>query len=337
MTRQTIRFVGLPVISALATILVAATFELKENWVRLRALPREERQRLVENLRKFDLVYTREQQQGLRDLDKRINELDPARQAQFLTTLRRYHNWLNQLPESKQDGLNQAPAGERMKLVKKLLVDYPVPKAATKEFLRLIDVGEDSPFELAAIYRIWQKLKPDERRRVEQIAVAQRRREELFRLGESQDLPREVKPEGYDDEKSVAQLEASKKSRPVLLLEKLEKKQEARRAEILRRQAINYHFLAKEHRPKTVTSDHLAEFLATFPPWLKASFDHYPPDEARRRLTVVYRLVFPPGSEIKAVARPVAPAAPTRTSPVFPRGAPSPGGKAVSDGGKSTF
>ena len=63
-----------------------------------------------------------------------------------------------------------APAGERMTLVKKLLADYPVPKAATKEFLRFIDVGEDSPFELAAIYKIWQKLKPEERRRVEKIA-----------------------------------------------------------------------------------------------------------------------------------------------------------------------
>jgi hypothetical protein len=131
--RHTIRFVGLPVISALATILVAATVDPEGNWVRLRSMPREERQRLIENLRKFDLIYTREQQQDLRDLDRRINDLDPARQAQYLTALRRYHNWLNLLPETKQDGLKDKPAGERMSLVKKLVADHPVPTALDRK------------------------------------------------------------------------------------------------------------------------------------------------------------------------------------------------------------
>ena len=58
---------------------------------------REQRQRLVENLQKFDLVYSADQQRALRDLDRRINELEPARQAQYLAALRRYHNWLDEL------------------------------------------------------------------------------------------------------------------------------------------------------------------------------------------------------------------------------------------------
>ena len=58
------RIWGLAAISALATILVAAAVDPGRNWVRLRALPGEQRQKLVETLKKFDLLYTSEQQQG---------------------------------------------------------------------------------------------------------------------------------------------------------------------------------------------------------------------------------------------------------------------------------
>jgi hypothetical protein len=338
MKRYTSRFLGSPLVSGLATVLVAATVDPAANWVRLRTLPRSERERLVENLRRFDLVLTREQQQALRELDRRINELEPALQMQYLVVLRRYHNWLNQLPEIKQDGLSGKPADERMALVKKLLQEYPVPKAHTKEFLKIVDIGDNSPFELAAIYQIWQKLNPEDRRQVEQVPVSQRRRDAIFRLGVKHNLPREVMPEGFDEEKWSSELESFvKKTRPVLLFEELKKKQESRRAEIVRRQAINYHFLAKDRRPKAVTADHLAEFLKSFPPWLKASFDHYPPDEARRRLTVVYRLVFPPGSEVK-ISEPAATSAPeSRTSPVPSRERSSSATKSGTDGARSPF
>jgi hypothetical protein len=318
--RQTVRLIGLPVIVALATTLVAATIDAAGNWARLRALPQAERARLAENLRKFDLVYSQEQQQAIRELDRRINELDPASQVQYLAALRRYHNWLNLLPETKQDGLKDKAASERMALVKKLLADYPVPKAITSPFLRLVDVGEDSPFDLAAMYQTWQKLKPDERRKVEQLPQEPRRREALFRLGEKYNITRALKPGGFDEEKWTAQLEAfAKKNRPVLLLEKADKMQEARKAEILRRQAINYHFLAID-RPKAVAGDRLAEFLASFPPWLKSRIDHFPPDEARRRLSVVYRLVYPSGS-------PSQPATPADTSSPGTRSSPVPAGR----------
>jgi hypothetical protein len=338
MSRHRMRLIGLPVILALATILVAATIEPDGNWGRLRALPQEERQRLVENLRKFDLVYSPEQQQALRELDRQINELDPARQAQYLAALRRYHNWLNQLPETKQDGLKDKAASERMGLVRKLLADYPVPKAITSPFLRMVDAGEDSPFELAAMYRIWQKLKPDERRQVAQIQQDPRRRETLFKLGEKYDIPREVLPEGFDEAKWAEEFEAfAKKSRPVLLLEKMEKKQDARRAEIVRRHMINHHFQTVD-RPKAVAVDRLAEFLEAFPPWLKSRFDHYPPDEARRRLTVVYKLVFPPGPQTK----PAAPSAAANSSgsaasEVSPRRASGAGANAPGRAGKSPY
>ena len=71
----------------------------------------------------------------------------------------------------------------------------------------------------------------------------------------------------------------------------------------MRRQAINYYF--SEHPPKSVTPERLSEFLAAFPPWLQSAFDPHPPEEAQRRLTIVYRLVFPHPSEIKLSPKPV--------------------------------
>jgi hypothetical protein len=316
--RPKVRHWSLPVISAVATILIAATVDPERNWARLRALPPSERQRLDENLRKFDLLYSPDRQQTLRDLDRRINETEPGGQAQYLAALHRYHNWLNLLPETKQEELKSTPPAERMALVKKLVRDYPVAKAVPAQFLRFIDVGEDSPFELAAIYNIWNTLEQDERHQVEQVPRGPRRRIELFKLGEKHNLPREIKPDDFDEERWAGELKSfAERNRPALLLEDMRKTQAARRQEILRRQMINFHYLGKDHHPKAVTPARLAEFLASFPQWLQSSFDHYPPDEAKRRLTIVYRLVFPPPSEIKAKQRAAAatPAPATTTKP----------------------
>ena len=48
-----------------------------------------------------------------------------------------------------------------MALVKKLLNDYPIPKAEDGSVPPdHVDVGENTPFELAAMYKIWQTLMP---------------------------------------------------------------------------------------------------------------------------------------------------------------------------------
>jgi hypothetical protein len=331
--RPRVRLSSLPLISAVATILIAATVDPERNWARLRALPPNERQRLDENLRKFDLLYSPVQQQSLRDLDKRINEIEPTRQTDLLAALHRYHNWLNLLPETKQEELKQTPPAQRMVLVKKLLSDHPIAKVGPAPFLRFIDVGEDTPFELAAIYKIWVTLEPEERADVEKVPRGPRRRARLFELGDNHKLPRELKPDDFDEERWTGELEAfAKKNRPALLLEELRKKQEARRQEIIRRQMINYHYLEKGHHPKGVTPERLAEFLAKFPPWLQSSFDHYTPEEAKRRLTIVYRLVFPPPAEIntiqKAVAAPPVAATTTTAKPGSSRGKQKPKSKA---------
>jgi len=325
---------GLPAISALATILIAAASDPDRNWVRLRAFPGEQRKKLVETLKKFDLLYTREQQQALRDLDQRINELEPAMQLEYFAVLRRYHNWLNRLPDKKQDELRDKPPGERLSLVRKLVVEYPVPKLTTVRFLQITDLGDYSPFELAALFKIWQDLTQEQRRPIERLAALPKRHEALFKLGTDQDIPREIKPSEFDDKHWVSQFETfAHAKRPALLFNELKKKQESLRSEILRRQAINYYFLENRPLPHAVAPERLADFLAAFPPWLQSAFDPYPPDEARRRLTIVYRLVFPFPAEMKASPRPPSPPAGANSA----RGAPNPAGKGQSASGISPF
>src|SRR5262245_17151653 len=74
----------LPAISGLALILAAAVFGPDQNWARLRGLPLERRAKLVENLKKFDLLYSRRQQDSLRQLDGKIHALPPESRAHYL-------------------------------------------------------------------------------------------------------------------------------------------------------------------------------------------------------------------------------------------------------------
>ena len=315
---KVIRRWSLSAISALAMILVAAGVDLDQNWTRLRALPREQRLKLIENLRRFDLVLKPEQQQSLRDLDRRITELPPEQRAHYRAALRRFDNWLNHLPENRRDELLDKPPEERMPIILRMVAgNNPVPKVETGRFLQIADIGEFSPFELAAIFKIWELLTPAQRQAVEKKPGIPQRLEELFKLGKTKGIEREIKPAAFDEEQWLTAMETHlREKRPALLLDDLKKKADPRRAQILRRQAINYYFL--DRKQVAVKSDRLAAFVAAFPTFVQSSFEQYPPDEAQRRLTIVYRLVFPPGEEMKPVPAASLPPAAARSAPSTP-------------------
>ena len=68
---------------------------------------------------------------------------------------------------------------------------------------------------------------------------------------------------------------------------------------MLRRLAINLYLLSQDP-PRPVAAEQLDAFFAAMPPWVRTTFDSFPADEARRRLTLVYRLVFPYPEEFQA-------------------------------------
>jgi hypothetical protein len=159
----------------------------------------------------------------------------------------------------------------------------------------------------------------------------------LLGKGEAKKVAAIRKQQGYDEARWLAELETfAQHQRYVFVLSELKTREEPRSGEILRRLAINLHFLAIEP-PKKVDQSRLDDFLASFPPWLQSSFDHHDPDEARRRLTVVYRLVFPPGHEIaEGTRRANAPAA-ARPVTAAPSGPAQPAAKPATGNGPSPF
>ena len=163
------------------------------------------------------------------------------------------------------------------------------------------------------------------------------RRKAFLQKGEARRVATSLKQQGFDELKWVTELEAFAENRKIgFLLQELKTKEDARPGEILRRQAINLHFLENE-RPSAVDPDRLADFLASFPPWLQSCFDHHSPDEARRRLTVVYRLVFAPGNEIKDAPKHAPPPAGARTAPGASPGTKNPAAKRSSGTGVSPY
>jgi hypothetical protein len=331
--RDRIRFWSLLAIALAASALVGATVDLEENWIKVRSTPRQERQRLTNNLQKFDLLYTPDQQQAIRDLDRRINELDAAGRTQYRATLRRYHNWMNQLSETKQGELKQKAPNERMAMVKRLLGSDPVIGTSNARFLQFIDVGDHSPMELASIYHAWKDLSPSERKQVETIGPGARH-QNLIKRAERKKARTDSKSPEINEDKWVADFKSWLLAHRKPLLNMLET--EPGGAEILRRQAINYHYLETKKDIKAVAPEHLVQFLASLPPWLQSNFDHYPPEEASRRLTVVYRLIFPAPMEIKVGQAAAAASGSVRARPTPDRSS-SPAAKTPAKQGDSPF
>jgi hypothetical protein len=332
----------------MAMILVAAATEHDANFERLRSMPADERTRLLGLLRRFDLELTPEQQASVRELDRRLSELSPDRRALFEAVLRRYHNWLNGLPESRQTELAAKPPAERFVLIRKWIAERPVPAGDTQELMSVIEAGELSPFELASAFKIWPSLREDQKAKLAGMKDHDRRTA-LFNMGARMKtpIPRETRPPDYDEEKWLGNLQAYLRStRPILLAEDAVKKKveearkraetldekarkkvedavrkvEAGHREMIRRMAINY-YVRQTRVSSTVDSERLARFVAALPEWLRTCFDSLPPDEARRRLTFAYRLVFPPPDEIGSPQAPAAKVPKARTSPTRKSGA----------------
>jgi hypothetical protein len=302
------RVLLLPAVVALATVLIAAGIDLEANWNRLKALPSDQRKKIVDNLLRFDAVLNSDQQRAVRELDRRIHELPVAQQSEYFAVLRRYHGWLSRLPDDRRDEILRAAPNERMAAINKLISTprYKVLSDLTPPFLQVAEIGEYSPFELAAIYKIWHALTPAQRKEVEKPVGNPGRLQVLLRLGDAKKLPREIIPEGYDEERALEGFGPFfKKAHSALVVDLPKKQNEARAAEITRRQAINFYYLSADKRAavKHVSAERLDQFAATFPWWVQSAFESFPPDEARRRLTIIYRLVFPHPQEIKLVPR----------------------------------
>ena len=224
-------------------------------------------------------------------------------------------------------------------MITKLVKDHPVPHATTARFLRFVDVGDYSPFELAAIYQIWQSMSPAERQQVEKLPPGPRRQELSSERARPRQIAAALKPQAFDevavDQQSGGFARRIARSRLAARIEK-----QGRRAARRDSPPASDQLSFSRDRPARRRSIQpgLPNSWLRFRPGCRSCFDHHSPDEAKRRLTVVYRLVFPPGHEIQGGGRSAATSTGERTDgPAAGPAAKKPAGKASSGTGQSPF
>ncbi|MFO0891750.1 MAG: hypothetical protein U0790_21740 [Isosphaeraceae bacterium] len=298
---------GLLAAPLLMILLGAAATGLDEARARIRAMTTQQREAIAAALEQFDMRLPPAEQQSLRELDRRLNALPDPEKARFLATLRRYHNWLGGLPESARDGLLTLPLEQRLGRIRTLAAKHPVPTAGTPFWLQFTDMAGPSTFELAAIFTTWKELNPDERKEIERAPVETRASLLPGPGRRALKARRRLEPEGFDLDDWTARAEA--KLAELRLLNATPKAlppgeggpgrrpllKEQVRLVLLQRYAINLYGL--QNPPQAVSPARLARFLDDLPPWIRSTFDSTPADEARRKLTLAYRIVFPPPME----------------------------------------
>lgn len=267
----------------------------EENWQRLRSMPRERRVLLAEKIREFDRL-SRADQSAIRALDEKLATLPPAEQANYRAVLRRYHLWLQTLSDKERAQLAEAATPkEKLALITKLRPPQSkdTDQGPTSLLFQLADLRGQTPFEVAQMLRHWFQLSPAEQAEIEKLGVRDRMKRllELARQSKLAPLP-QLSPK--DEEATTQQLDKRLQTKSWLRnqLRKDSEKQAIER----RRLVANYYFVANP--PKPVSPANLLRFETAMPSWIRSSFDHLSPEEARRRLTILYRLIYPANEEI---------------------------------------
>ena len=237
------------------------------------------------------------------------------------------------LSEEQRNELNAVPPSERMTLVTKLRAQErltPNPRTVPL-FLQVVDFAVMSPFEMAHRIKAWIDLTPEQRAEIEAMPLQADQQKHLAELAQHVRLGSLSRIAKADEDALLAKMDANPQLRSWLsnLQKKVDpsekKKGDPTKTEkVKRRVAANYYFLEKP--PEAVEPGRLMRFDAALPPWYHGEFDHLPPEEAPRRLTILYRLIYPfPGDmpETHKATNPQSPApAPgagtSRTSPVPP-------------------
>ena len=290
-----------------------------------------EREQLREALRRFDMNLNADEQRAARDLDARLEALPEDDREEYFRVLRRYHNWLRQLPERDRNMLAAMPVDARLKRIRELVVANPPPTEAAGAPLDFIQIGGTGAFELAALCKTWLALSPEERKHIDSLGAGVRK-SELIKKGRELKIPSpprssdsdkvrarflfELRPADFDEEHWITEAESriQELNAPGLgprdWLSKIQAKFEQADANgvengmrsrmLLRRFAVNLY--VEEHKLEhPVDSARLAQFYEAMPSWIRSTFGPFSGDEVRRRLSVLYRILYPFPEEFRTV------------------------------------
>ena len=310
----------LPVMILVSGLFVAASTApptaFDDNLRRLGSMPHARRLTLAGNLERFDRLPA-DQQSAIVALDDRIQALEPEARAGYIETLRRYHLWVSSLDPKTRERIDQAAdPTKKLAVITEIREKGAKSKSSTVGNLGLPlgDLGTLPPIELGNWIRVWLlALNDAERKRIESFPAIPRRIYELNRAGEQKKITPHYLP--MDEEQALLKrleenplykslVAAIKARQEKMQANGLVKKQFDSRPQALARPlhhlTESLYFL--DHPPKPVSAANLARFEAALPAWMRDSLDPLAPNDARRRLTILYREVFPhPGEMPKSI------------------------------------
>lgn len=305
----------------LGTLVLTASSPRTEdgNWDRLRSMPLERRAHLHSQLKAFDLL-TNVEKESVRSLDRKLAAEPEEDRGNYYEVLRRYHLWVESLPESKREELNATPPNKRLALVSKIRTEQSATGRRESTYFQLAEIRNISPYNVAELVKIWLELTPAEQAAVSKVADNERR-PKLLQLGREKKIASVTKPNHAAMELTF---DHAIKRFPELKKQSDELVKVQFKEGFKHRVADHYAFL--ENPPAKVKPEQLLLFDRAIPSWVRSGLEPLPPDEARRRLTILYRIIFPAGTEMKPKAP--ARAAVTNDVPARPV-APPTAGKSV--------
>jgi hypothetical protein len=320
MSRHALRF---PLIVLLLAVGLPVLAGEVENRQRLETIPLSRRQALVKNLDRFRALPSAEQH-AIRELDRRIAEEDPAVRARHLTLLRRYHVWLAGLPEAQRKAIAAASPEERWNLIGEALRAKPEAGAApvrsdARIWTQLTNLSPVLLIDQSHWIRLWLGLTAEQRKEVQKKGLSEPERIRLLEQFGRENGMRDERPELRRAE--ADDLLRTIEDRPRLKKKFDQSKPAAKRAMVGR---INERRALVESAGAQVSRAQLDQFVKSIPAWLLTPVDSLPPDAASLRMRVLYRMIFPEGTEMPPVEKPTPePAAKSETPTDPPADAPT--------------
>lgn len=281
-----------------------------ENARRLAEMPLEQRQRLAENLERFDALDADEKAR-VRQLDRQLADLEPDERARYLGVLRRYHLWTRSLTDEQREKLRNASDQERIGLIAEFrrVQRAQQPAAPDRDWLQVSALNSEFLEDTAHALKVWFKLDDAEKAELNGLRDVERRRQRVMALGREREIRRDFRQERIGARDRFEELKKKIMSNPTLG-GRFESAKPAIRAEFFRR--AREALLLGSLEPPVVEPANLARFERSMPEWVREGLDPLPPEAARRRLQVLYRLVFPEGEEVPEPPEPTPAEAPTK-------------------------
>lgn len=291
------------------------------NISRLRAMPPERRQALLANLRRLDAELAPEERAAVRSLDARLVELDPGAADELRKSMRRYYLWLQTLTPDQRRQVETLAPGDRRPVVERLRDDRRRARAAEgpRDWMQVSTVATLPIQQTAFLLKSWLNLDPQARQEVLAQPDTEKRERKLNDMGHARGMGVIMRVEGpeFDDfldrhSHSVVDGEARKAGKagltPEIRRKRLEEVRKSFKVDEIRR--IREAMYLRAEPPAEVDPANLRRFQAEIPEFLYHRVESFAPEAARRRLEVLYRLVYPHGKEI-----PPPPPKPTPTRP----------------------